>query len=142
MPKVGELALQSYDVICDDIAALREKNPGVLEAYSALMDQLEEAAAAIKKEVVKDFIHFPEWRNGKLISKYAVVKAVVRQQREANLEALEALLPAGLVEDIIERKVSLAKLDDAVKRGEVDIKKVKSAITVKESVSLSVQPRA
>jgi hypothetical protein len=138
-PDEGQPEIYSvFDSICRQLAELRENNPVVLEAYDGLQKRLKAATESLKLALLDQGID-PRW-DGHRLTEYAAVTAGVRNERSVeNLDMLAALLPAGLVDEVIERRVSFTRLDEAIKRGEVREDRVEPAIKTESKQTVTIK---
>lgn len=127
--------LERFDLACERMAKFKDQHGPFLILYLGLREALDAATEEVKEMVKAGELEPYDGRWGR-------VALGTRKVREVNLALLEATIPNGVYEDVVETKVNLKKLDDAVARGEADREKVEAATSTVEvpyaSAKLSV----
>lgn len=119
-----DFVTKQWQSVAQELSDFKVKNGQFVVQYVGLTERFDAATERLKDVVLE---------SGEQINdRFGTFTIEKKVSRKADAKLLETLLPAGLVDEIIESKVSLKRLDDAVARGEVDGKKVSQAITTEE----------
>lgn len=123
---------ERFDQAAKRMANLKDQYGPYIIMYLGLKEELDAATDAMKQAIL-------EGRSDPYEGAWGKIKVATRNVREFNVDLLEATLPPGIYDEVVERKVSIKKLDEAIASGEVDRAKVEAATTTRETFYASAR---
>ena len=123
---------ERFDQAAKKMAELKDKYGAHIILYLGLKEELDAATEAMKRSIL-------EGRSDPYEGAWGRITVAKRNLREFNVDLLEATIPPGIYDEVVEQKVNVKRLDEAIARGEVDREKVEAATATRETFYASAK---